>query len=201
MKEILPGIEIDIRDSTGASSLTNDAGQIVVRGLNIFKGYFMDSNATQKVLDSNGWLYTGDIGLRDDEDSIILLERTSDVIVVDGFSVFPSEVEEVINRCELVEASAVVGELDERSGEMVLAYVQLISRNMDTPNNSNNSDTLDPLGIKEERIFEQQIRDFCLKNLARYKIPKKIIFIDEMSYSSRAKPLRKSLKRALINLD
>ena len=109
--------------------------------------------------------------------------------------------EEVINRCELVEASAVVGELDERSGEMVLAYVQLISRNMDTPNNSNNSDTLDPLGIKEERIFEQQIRDFCLKNLARYKIPKKIIFIDEMSYSSRAKPLRKSLKRALINLD
>ena len=198
---VLPGIEIDIRDSTGASSLTNDAGQIVVRGLNIFKGYFMDSNATQKVLDSNGWLYTGDIGLRDDEDSIILLERTSDVIVVDGFSVFPSEVEEVINRCELVEASAVVGELDERSGEMVLAYVQLISRNMDTPNNSNNSDTLDPLGIKEERIFEQQIRDFCLKNLARYKIPKKIIFIDEMSYSSRAKPLRKSLKRALINLD
>jgi long-chain acyl-CoA synthetase len=197
--QTLEGIEIEIRDSTGESGLQNDAGQIVVKGPNIFKGYFNDSNSSSKVLDANGWLYTGDIGMRDEEGSIILLERASDVIVVDGFSVFPSEVQEVLNGCEIVKSSLVVGELDEISGEKVIAYVELI--NSENNLDSDDSKNIDAAKIKHERLAEKQIRDFCSLHLARYKVPTKIIFTISILNTSRNKPLRKSLRSALANLE
>lgn len=193
----LEEIEIDIRDSTGASGLVNDAGQIVVRGPNVFKGYYGDSNATSRVLDSNGWLYTGDIGMRDSDGSIILLERASDVIVVDGFSVFPREVEAVLNKCELVNASIVVGELDEHSGEIVIAHVELV----DSVDTDDNSTEVDSETLRAQRQYEKQIRDFCADKLARYKVPTKIIFNHKISSQARIRPLRKSLRSALANLD
>lgn len=197
--QVLDGIEIDIRDSNGASGLQNDAGQIVVRGENIFKGYFNDANSTSRVLDSNAWLYTGDIGMRDEQGSIILLERASDVIVVDGFSVFPSEVQDVLNSCEVVKSSFVVGDLNESSGEIVVAYVELIG---ESENSSTVADgNIDVGKIRQERLYEKQIREYCQNKLARYKVPAKIIFTTNISNSSRNKPLRKSLRSALANLE
>ncbi|MBP9115081.1 MAG: AMP-binding protein [Acidimicrobiia bacterium] len=194
--QVLEGIEIDIRDSTGNKAPDNDVGQIVVRGTNIFKGYYSDSNSTAKVLDSNGWLFTGDIGMRDEEGSIILLERSSDVIVVDGFSVLPSEVEEVLNKSELVNASIVVGDNSDVTGECVIAYIELVSDSA-----KNRSIEMDVNKIREDRKSEIQIREFCKSQLARYKIPSKIIFTQNISATSRRKPLRKSLRGALMNLD
>ena len=121
----LEGVEIDVRDSSGATSVDGDVGQIVVKGENVFSGYFGDREATSKVLDSNGWLFTGDIGVRNENGLITLIDRSSDVIVVHGFSVYPSEIESVLLECDLVDQVSVVGELDDKSGEAVVAYVSI----------------------------------------------------------------------------
>lgn len=134
--------------------------------------------------------------MRDEEGSIILLERSSDVIVVDGFSVLPSEVEEVLNKSELVNASIVVGDNSDVTGECVIAYIELVSDSA-----KNRSIEMDVNKIREDRKSEIQIREFCKSQLARYKIPSKIIFTQNISATSRRKPLRKSLRGALMNLD
>ena len=146
----LDGIEIGLRDSTGSQSLQGDVGQIVVRGKNVFSGYFGDKEATAKVLDKNGWLFTGDIGVEDEDGSITLIDRSSDVISVFGFSVYPSEVENVLLEVDFVDEVSVVGELDERSGE---------------------------------------------------KVPAKFEFISKLGLQSSARPLRKSLRSALRNIN
>lgn len=184
----LPGIDIEVRDSTGEVALPGDVGQIVVHGENIFAGYYGEKEATAKALDPNGWLYTGDIGIRDDEGRIKLIDRANDVIVVNGFSVFPSEVEKVLLDCDTVSKAAVVGELDENTGESVIAYIQ-----------AHQIQAIDDPRIK--RQLEKGLRDHCSAYLAKYKIPTKFEFIDELNLSASSRPLRKSLRSAIGNID
>ena len=185
----LPGVEVEIRDSDGAVALDGDVGQIVVRGENIFAGYFKEKEATSRVLDSNGWLFTGDIGVRSEDGTITLIDRSSDVIVVSGFSVFPSEVENVLIEHDRVEQASVVGELDEKSGEIVIAYVAI---------DSDKEEIEDP---RFRRQIEKELRDFCSSRLARYKIPSRFEFIDELNVRASSRPLRKSLRSALRNIE
>lgn len=185
----LDGVEVDIRDSSGAVAIVGDVGQIVVRGDNVFAGYFGEREATARVLDANGWLFTGDIGVRNDDGSITLIDRSSDVIVVFGFSVFPSEVENVLIESDLVEQVSVVGALDEKSGESVVAYIDV---------QGDSIDTTDP---RIRRRIENELREFCERRLARYKIPSRFEFIDEMNFRASGRPLRKTLRSALRNIE
>ncbi len=185
----LTGVEVDIRDNSGAVSLVGDVGQIVVRGENVFAGYFGEREATSRMLDSNGWLFTGDIGIRNDDGSITLIDRSNDVIVVHGFSVYPSEVENVLIESELIDQVSVVGALDEKSGESVVAYVDIAG---DT------RDTSDP---KVKRQIESELREFCSSRLARYKVPTRFEFIDDLNVRASGRPLRKSIRSALRNIE
>jgi len=185
----LQGVEIDIRDKNGEVALDGDVGQIVVKGKNVFAGYFRDAKATAKVLDSNGWLFTGDIGVRNEDGTITLIDRSNDVIVVHGFSVFPSEVEKVLLQHVLVDKVAVVGELSETSGECVVAHVELKPQSQDLS---------DP---KVVRTLEQELRDHCSNHLARYKVPSKFDFINDVKMTASSRPLRKSLRSAISNID
>ncbi len=185
----LEGIEIDLRDSSGSQALQGDVGQIVVKGKNVFSGYFGDKEATSKVLDPNGWLFTGDIGVKDINGKITLIDRGSDVIAVHGFSVYPSEVENVLLDVDFVEEVSVVGELDEISGERVVAYIKA------SPLVHIQDD------LKNKRASEKELREHCLKKLARYKVPVKFEFISELGLQASSRPLRKSLRAALRNID
>lgn len=185
----LDGVEIDLRDSSGLQALQGDVGQIVIKGKNVFSGYFGDREATAKVLDPNGWLFTGDIGVKGEDGKITLIDRGSDVIAVHGFSVYPSEVENVLLDLDFVDGVSVVGELDESSGERVVAYLKVSSEN-------NFDDDL-----KNRRNTEKELREHCLKKLARYKVPSKFEFISELGLQASARPLRKSLRAALRNID
>ncbi len=185
----LQGVDVDIRDSSGAVGLVGDVGQIVVRGDNIFAGYFGEREATSRMLDSNGWLFTGDIGVRNEDGSITLIDRSNDVIVVHGFSVFPSEVENVLIESDLVEQVSVVGALDEKSGESVVAYVDIAG---DT------RDTSDP---QIRRRIENELREFCSSRLSRYKVPSRFEFIDDLNVRASGRPLRKALRSALRNIE
>ena len=95
---VLDGIELRIVDDDGGDALVGDAGEIWVRGPNVFAGYLDDPEATARVLTADGWLRTGDIGMCDEDGRLYLIDRAKDLVIVSGFNVYPAEVEDVLRR-------------------------------------------------------------------------------------------------------
>jgi long-chain acyl-CoA synthetase len=169
----VPGVEVRLVDPDGNDVLVGDAGELLVRGPNVFAGYWRDPEATSRVLTEDGWLRTGDIAVVDDEGFIYLVDRAKDLIIVSGFNVFPAEVEEVLLEHPAVEACAVVGVPHPYTGEAVKAFVQ--SRP----------------GVSVE---EDDVIAFCGERLARYKCPNKVAFVEEIPRGLGGKILRRALR-------
>ncbi len=170
---VLPGVELRVVDADGQDALVGDSGEIWVRGPNVFSGYWNDPAATDTALTADGWLRTGDIGVVDDDGFVYLVDRAKDLIIVSGFNVYPAEVEEVLIEHPAVAEAAVVGVAHPHTGEAVKAYVVLEA------------------GFSAE---EDDIIDFCLGRLARYKCPSKVMFSDELPHNVTGKLLRRSLR-------
>ena len=169
----LPGVELRLVDAGGDDVLVGDAGELWVRGPNVFVGYWADPEATEAVLDAEGWFRTGDVAVIDDDGWLYLVDRAKDLIIVSGFNVFPAEVEEVLVAHPAVEACAVVGVPHPYSGEAVKAYV-----------------VLEPGRSAEE----DDIVAWCSERLARYKCPDKVMFVEELPHSMTGKVLRRVLR-------
>ena len=169
----VPGMEVRLVDLSGEDVLVGDAGEIWVRGPNVFGGYWEDEEATARILDPEGWLHTGDLAVVDDDGFIYLVDRIKDLIIVSGFNVFPAEVEEVLLEHPAIEAAAVIGVPHPYTGEAVRAYV--VARS----------------GFS---IEEDDVIDFVAGRLARYKCPNKVTFVDEIPVGLGGKVLRKALK-------
>ncbi len=168
----VPNLEIRLVDSDGEDVLVGDSGEIWVRGPNVFQGYWEDPDATRAALDDQGWLHTGDIAVVDDDGFLYLVDRAKDIIIVSGFNVYPAEVEEVLLEHPAVDAAAVVGVAHPYTGEAVKAYVVV------APGRS---------------AEEDDIIDFCGHRLARYKLPTKVMFVDELPQNASGKVLRRTL--------
>jgi long-chain acyl-CoA synthetase len=158
-------------DAQGHDALAGDPGEILVRGGNVFAGYWRDADATARVL-VDGWLRTGDIAVADDDGWLSLVDRAKDVIIVSGFNVYPGEVEEALGEHPGVAEVAVVGEPHPRTGETVVAYV--VPRD---------GVTLDPVEIVR----------FGGRRLARYKLPTRVEVSDVLPRSFAGKLLRRAL--------
>ena len=170
---VLPGVEMRLVDPEGEDVLVGDAGEIWVRGPNVFQGYWNDPDATRMALTDDGWLRTGDIGVVDDDGFVFLVDRAKDLIIVSGFNVYPAEVEDVLAEHPAVERAAVVGVPHPHTGEAVKAYV-----------------VLEP-GVSAE---EDDIIAFCTERLARYKCPSKVMFVDQLPSNPAGKVLRRALR-------
>jgi long-chain acyl-CoA synthetase len=168
----LPGVEVRLADPDGQDVLAGDPGEILVRGPNVFAGYWRDPDATQRVLDEDGWLHTGDVGVADDDGWLALVERAKDVIIVSGFNVYPGEVEQVLAQHPDVADVAVVGEHHPRTGETVVAYI--------VPKPGREPDPVELLRHAGRR-------------LARYKLPTRVELVDELPRSFAGKLLRREL--------
>jgi long-chain acyl-CoA synthetase len=168
----LPGVEVRLVDPEGDDVLVGDAGELWVRGPNVFAGYWEDEAATAAAINPEGWLRTGDIGVVDDDGHVFLVDRAKDLIIVSGFNVYPAEVEEVLLEHPGVEAAAVVGVAHPHSGEAVKAYVVVA----------------DGRSVEEDEIIA-----FCADRLARYKCPEKVMFVDEIPTGLAGKILRRAL--------
>jgi long-chain acyl-CoA synthetase len=116
----LPGIEISLRDELGQEPEGDDAGEIWIRGANMFSGYWPDGQGGP---DADGWWGTGDVGFLDDSGDLFLVDRLKELVIVSGFNVYPVEVEEVVREVDGVTDAAVIGVPDDRTGEAVVAYV------------------------------------------------------------------------------
>ena len=167
------GVEVRLVDPDGDDVLAGDAGEIWVRGPNVFQGYWEEPEATAKALTEDGWLRTGDIAVADDDGYLFIVDRAKDLIIVSGFNVYPAEVEDVINDLPGVAEVAVVGVPHPHSGEAVKAYVVL------------------DRGVE---IDEGQVVQWCEQHLARYKCPSKVLFVDELPRGMAGKILRRVLR-------
>jgi long-chain acyl-CoA synthetase len=152
------GAEIKIVDEDGSEVPTGEAGEIIVRGPMVMKGYFDQPKETNKVI-KDGWFYTGDLGCFDDEGFIYHLGRSKDIVITGGLNVYPAEVENVLLKHNDVMEAAVIGAPDEKRGEILQAYV-----------------------VKREgsSVTDKELMKFCREHLADFKVPRELTFIKQI---------------------
>jgi len=151
-----------------------ELGEIVLRGPNIFRGYFKNPEATAKAFDG-GWFHTGDIGYRDAEGFYFIADRKSDMVIRGGENIYPREIDELLFTHPAIASAAAIGVPDDLYGEEVEAFVVL---------------------REGQNASESELIDFCREHLADYKCPKRIHFLDDIPKG----PTGKLLKRELAKL-
>lgn len=168
----LPGIEIAIKDEEGRSVPQGDTGEICIRGPNVMTGYYNQPEETARAFTSDGFMRTGDVGVMDANGFTRIVDRKKDMILVSGFNVFPSELENVISLCPGVLECAAIGIEDDKQGEAVKVFVVR----------------------SDPTLREEDVARFCQDNLTGYKRPKLIEFRDELPKSNVGKILRRALR-------
>lgn len=170
-------VEIDIFDENNMELPTGEVGEIVVRGPNVFKGYWNKPEETEEALKYD-WLHTGDIGYLDQEGFLYVTDRKKDMMISGGENIYPIEVENVLRAHPKVADVGVIGMPDAKWGEAPLALV-----------------VVEP----GEKLGEEELIEFCRDRLARYKVPKKTIFLDELPRNSIGKILKKELRAKYVD--
>ncbi|WP_233967928.1 long-chain-fatty-acid--CoA ligase FadD [Pectobacterium polaris] len=167
----MPSTDVRIIDDNGNDAGPGESGELWVRGPQVMLGYWQQPAATDEVL-KDGWLATGDVVTSDDEGFLRVIDRKKDMILVSGFNVYPTEIEDVISRHPKVSESAVVGVENEVSGEAVKAFVVR----------------------RDNSLTKEELITHCRRNLTGYKVPKEIEFRDDLPKSNVGKILRRELR-------
>ena len=170
----VPGTEVRLVQDNGEPVAVGEPGELIVRGPQVMLGYWKREDETANVI-KDGWLYTGDVGVMDSQGYFRIVDRKKDMVLVSGFNVYPNEVEDALAKMEAILEAAVVGIPDAKSGEGVRAYVV---KNPD---------------FKGE-LTTALVIAHCKTLLADYKVPKSVVFRDELPKSPVGKILRKDLK-------
>jgi fatty-acyl-CoA synthase len=164
--------EVKIVNEQGEETAPGEVGEIILSGPTLMTGYWNNPEATAETI-RDGWLHTGDLAYRDDEGFLYFADRKKDMFISGGENVYPAEVESVLSEHPKISEVAVIGVSDETWGEVGEAYIV-------------------PVGV--ETVTEEEIKEFCDGKLARYKIPKRIVMVDEMPRTASGK-VRKHLLR------
>jgi fatty-acyl-CoA synthase len=165
-------LELDIWDQEGLSVNPGERGEIVLRGPKVFTGYWRDPAATAEAF-SGGWFHTGDIGVRDDDGYLYIVDRFKDMIVSGGENIASSEIERVLYEHDDVLEAAVVGRPDERWGEVPVGFVVL---------------------RQGAKATADELTGHCATQLARFKVPKAITFVDALPRNPSGKILKRELR-------
>jgi long-chain acyl-CoA synthetase len=168
----LPLTEVAILDDDGNEVALGEQGEISIRGPQVMKGYWNRPDETEKVM-TNGFFRTGDIGVMDDRGYIKIVDRKKDMILVSGFNVYPSEIEDVVSKHPKVLEVAAIGVPDEKSGEVPKLFVVK----------------------KDPSLTTEEVLAFAKENLTGYKRPRYVEFMDELPKSNVGKILRKDLRK------
>jgi long-chain acyl-CoA synthetase len=158
----VPGAELRVVDDAGDDAGVEDPGEILVRGANLFSGYWPDGSQAPS---PGSWLRTGDIGFLDADGDLFVVDRAKEIVIVSGFRVYPSEVEGVVNEVGDVRECAVIGVPDESTGESVHAYVVAAE-------------------LSSAAALPAVVRSHCEQRLARFKVPVTIEVVDELPHSA-----------------
>ena len=170
----MPGMEVKIIDDEGKEVPLGEPGEIIVKGYNIMVGYLNDPTQTAETIDEDGWLSTGDIGIMDPEGNIVITDRKKDMYINGGFNVYPAEVEATMLRHPHIGQVSVVGIPDQRLGEVGCAFI--VSAAGETP-------------------IEEEIIQWCRKEMANFKTPRVIKFLDNLPLNASGKVLKYELRK------
>jgi acyl-CoA synthetase (AMP-forming)/AMP-acid ligase II len=118
-----PGLELRIADDQGTDVAPGNAGEVMVRGYSVMRGYLDDPEETARTIEPDGWLHTGDLGTLDERGCLRIVGRKKDMFIVGGFNAYPAEIENLLLGHPAVSRAAVVGMPDERLGEVGMAFV------------------------------------------------------------------------------
>ncbi|MBW1819256.1 MAG: AMP-binding protein, partial [Deltaproteobacteria bacterium] len=175
-----PGTEIKIVDfDTNQTLPTDREGEICVRGWNVMKGYYKKPEETRAALDDEGWLHTGDSGLMDDRGNLKFTGRIKDIVRVGGENVSAMEVENFLLTHPKVKNAAVIAVPDQRKTEVCMAVIQL----------------------KEgEKTTEEEVIGYCNGQIANFKIPKYVRFVNEYPLTGSGKIQKFILKERFGNV-
>lgn len=166
------GIEVEVHDEAGAVCAAGVPGEVVLRGPKVAIGYWNDAEASARAF-RDGWFHTGDVGYMDDEGYLYLVDRLKDMIISGGENIASAEIERVLYEHPDVAEAAAIGRPDERWGEVPIAYVVL------TPNS-----TVDSAALIAH----------CAERLAKYKVPRDVLFISELPRNPSGKILKRELR-------
>ncbi|MCT2529601.1 AMP-binding protein [SAR92 clade bacterium H921] len=164
--------EIKLMDSSGKMVADGNEGELWVRGPNVMMGYWKRPEATEEAIDPEGFFKTGDVAVKLDNGFYKIVDRIKDMILVSGFNVYPNEIENVLYSHPDVLECAVIGVVDDHSGEAIKAFVV----------------------VRNSGLTATALREFCRQDLTAYKVPKHIEFRDELPKSNVGKILRRELR-------
>jgi acyl-CoA synthetase (AMP-forming)/AMP-acid ligase II len=170
-------LDLDIWNDQGCSVPSGEVGEIVLRGPKVFAGYWRDPGATAAAF-AGGWFHTGDIGVRDNDGYLFIVDRLKDMIVSGGENIAGSEIERVLYEHEAVLEAAVVARPDDRWGEVPVAFIVL---------------------RPETTVTAEALLTHCSTQLARYKVPKEITFMEALPRNPSGKVLKRELRNAFPN--
>jgi fatty-acyl-CoA synthase len=175
-----PFTEVAVIDpDTGEECPVGVQGEMCCRGYLIMKGYYNNPEATAEIIDKNGWLHSGDLGIRDEHGYYRITGRIKDMIIRGGENIYPREVEEFLYRLEGIQDVQVVAVASKKYGEEVGAFIIL---------------------KEKDSITEEIIRDYCRGKIARHKIPKYIFFVDSFPMTGSGKIQKFKLREMSLEL-
>ncbi|WP_043527140.1 AMP-binding protein [Litchfieldella xinjiangensis] len=166
------GTSVKVIDDDGNMLPLGEPGELCVQGPQVMKGYWNLPEETQKAIDADGWIRTGDVAVLQDDGYIRIVDRKKDLIIVSGFNVYPNEIEDVVTGHPDVVEAAAVGIPDDNAGEAIKLFV--VSRNPE--------------------LDAETLRAWCKKELTGYKVPKFVEFRDELPKTNVGKVLRRELR-------
>ena len=169
----VPSTEIKLIDDEGNEVAEGEAGEICARGPQVMKGYWNNEEANSSAFTPDGFFKTGDVGIFTAGGFLKIVDRKKDMVIVSGFNVYPNEVEAAVTACHGVAECACIGVPDAKSGEAVRVYV---------------------VKAPFAELTADQVIEHCRRELAGYKVPKQIVFIDALPKSNVGKILRRELR-------
>ncbi len=167
----LPGTEVRLVDDEGNDVGIGERGELCIRGPQVMMGYWQRPDETEKTI-KDGWLYTGDVAVVQEDGYLKIVDRKKDMILVSGFNVYPNEIEDVLSSHPNIAECAAIGVPDEKSGEAVKIFV----------------------APKQGEIDEKELKDFLRERLTGYKMPRYIEVRDELPKTNVGKVLRRTLR-------
>jgi len=176
--QVLPHIEIKIVDPEGKAVPRGETGEFCTRGYSVMKGYWNDADKTRDAIDEAGWMRTGDLATMDEEGYVNIVGRLKDMVIRGGENVYPREIEEFLYSHPKIQDVQVIGVPDPRYGEEICAWIKLHGGQSATP---------------------EEIRAFCKGQIAHYKVPRYVKFVDGFPMTVTGKIQKFLMRQQMID--
>ncbi|MDH3211575.1 MAG: FadD3 family acyl-CoA ligase [Myxococcales bacterium] len=172
----IPGVEVCCVDRDGKEVPRGEAGEVIVRGYNVMRGYFEEEAATREAIDSDGWLHTGDVAVMDERGYLRITDRIKDMFIVGGFNCYPAEIENLMYGCDEIAQVAVIGVPDARLGEVGMAFV---------------------VPAPGAPLTPESVSAWCREHMANYKVPRVIEIVDALPTNASGKVMKFVLRETV----